>query len=262
MDYQHLTFGIDGPVASITFNRPHKANALNHEHLEEIEHAALRLRDEAEVRAVVFTGAGNHFSSGADLTDPGPGGDEPLVQKRRRLRMGERAIRAVCEIDQITIAAWHGGAMGGGACLATAMDFRIGTIECFMQYPEVDIGLNLMWKSLPLLVHLVGPAKAKRLVAGGERVHGETLAQWGVLDELVTLEALLPRAHEIAKHYAEKPPIAVQMIKRSVNEVVSALDHAIMHMDSDQNLLTQNTEDRRTAIAAYLNKQRAEFSGR
>ena len=60
------------------------------------------------------------------------------------MRAGEQAIQAILDLDQITIAAWHGGAMGGGACIATACDFRIGANDSFMQYPEIDIGVNLM----------------------------------------------------------------------------------------------------------------------
>ena len=76
----------------------------------------------------------------------------PLVQRRRQARMGERAIEAILAVDQITIAAWRGAAMGGGACVATACDFRVGSQSAFIQYPEVDLGINLMWKSLPLIV--------------------------------------------------------------------------------------------------------------
>ena len=72
MDYRHLKVERRGRVAVVTFNRPEKANALNARHIEEIEHAALSLRDDAETRAVVFTGAGRHFTSGADLTEPEP----------------------------------------------------------------------------------------------------------------------------------------------------------------------------------------------
>ena len=78
--------------------------------------------------------------------------------------------------------------MGGGACIATALDLRIGADDCFMQYPEIDLGMNLMWQSLPLCIHLVGPARAKRLVIGGERVFAPTLLQWGVLDECVPVQ--------------------------------------------------------------------------
>ncbi len=261
MTYEHLQIDRDGPVATVTFNRPGRANALNFDLLAEIEAAALEFREDADTRAVIFTGAGRHFSSGADLTDPGTAYRGPLVLRRRRSRIGERAIRALYGIDQITIAAWNGAAMGGGACITTALDFRIGANGCFMQYPEVDIGMNLMWKSLPLLTHLVGPARAKRLVAGGERIAAQTLLDWGVLDDLVDPEALPGRAQEMARQYAAKPPIAVQMIKQSVNRIVSALDESIMHMDVDQNLLAGGSEDRSLAADAYLNRTQANFTG-
>jgi enoyl-CoA hydratase len=151
--------------------------------------------------------------------------------------------------------------MGGGACITTALDFRIGADDCFMQYPEVDIGVNLMWKGLPLIVHLAGPARAKRLVAGGERVGAQTLLQWGILDELVPGRVLLDQEQEFAQFYVAKPPVAVQMIKRSINQLVSALDLAVMHMDADQNLFAQTSKDRAEAIDAYLNKTPATFTG-
>jgi len=261
MSYQHISIEHRGPIAVVTFNRPERANALNYAHLAEIEQAALAFRDDAQTRVVVFTGAGKHFSSGADLTDPGTEYRVPFVLRRRRTRIGERAIHALYEIDQITIAAWNGAAMGGGACIATALDFRIGADDCFMQYPEIDIGLNLMWQSLPLCTRLVGAARAKRLVAGGERIHAPTLLQWGALDELVPRAELMQRALAMAEQYAAKPPAAVQMIKRSINAVEAALDRSLMHMDADQNLLAQTTEDRRIAAASYRSDEKPTFTG-
>ena len=262
-DYENLTLTKDGFIATVTFNRPQKMNALDSAHLEEIEDVALSFRDDPTTRVVVFTGIGKHFSSGADLSPK----TQPIdvnattVLRRRRSRIGERAIQAIYNIDQITIAAWNGGALGGGACLTTAMDFRIGADDCFMQYPEVEIGVNLMWKSLPLIAHLVGPARAKRLVAGGERIHAESLLEWGVLDQLVARADLLPTAYEWAKRYAALPPIPQQMIKQSVNHIMSALDTAIMHMDVDQNLFSGSTEDRSEAIRSYLAKTEPTFTG-
>jgi enoyl-CoA hydratase/carnithine racemase len=151
--------------------------------------------------------------------------------------------------------------MGGGACIATALDFRIGADDCFMQYPEIDIGLNLMWQSLPLCTRLVGASRAKQLVAGGERIHAPTLLQWGAIDDLVPRSDLLDRALAMAQHYAAKPPIAVQMIKRSVNAIEAALDRSTMHMDADQNLLTQSTDDRRVAASTYRTSEKPVFKG-
>lgn len=263
-DLQPTTHTLErrGNIAWLTFSRPEKANALSYQALAELEHTALSLAEDVDTKVVVLTGMGKHFSSGADLSDPGSH-PKNLLQRQRHNRMGERAIKAVYSLDQITIAAWNGAAMGGGACVATACDLRIGADDCFMQYPEIDIGMNLMWQSLPLLTHLVGPARAKRLVIGAERITAVQLEQWGVLDQLVARADLLNAAATCAEHYAAKPPIPAQMIKRSVNHIVSALDAAIMHMDADQNLLTQQTKDRTRAIDAYLDpsKSHGEFTG-
>ena len=229
--------------------------------MSEIEHVALSFREDADTRVVIFSGSGKHFSSGADLSDPGDAYKVPLVLRRRRMRMGERAIKALLAIDQITIAAWRGAAMGGGACVATACDFRVGATDCFMQYPEIDIGITLMWKSLPLLVSLVGPARAKRLVAGGERVHAQKLYDWGLLDEIVEGESVFEHAQSMAEHYAAKPPIAAQMIKQSANQLANALSHEIMHMDTDQNMFSASTKDHEAAVDAYLNKKLPTFTG-
>ena len=258
--YDNLKVTKDGHVAVVTFNRPHKANALDHSHLVDIEAVALSFRDDADTRVVIFTGEGKHFSSGADLDGVGPAAAN-LLERRRLARIGERATLAVYEMDQITIAAWNGAAMGGGAVLATAMDLRIGADDCFMQYPEIDIGVNLMWKGLPLITHIAGPSRAKRLVIGGERIHAEELLEWGVLDSLVARAELMEAAREWASRYVGKSPIAAQMIKRSVNALVSALDVAVMHMDVDQNLLSAMTDDRRAAIEAYRAGKEPEFKG-
>ena len=262
-DYKNLICERNGFIATVTFNRPHKMNALDSAHLEEIEAVALSFRDDPETRVVIFTGTGKHFSSGADLSPEIQPIDANanLALRRRRSRIGERAIHAVYNMDQITIAAWNGGALGGGACLTTAMDFRIGADDCFMQYPEVEIGVNLMWKSLPLITHLAGPARAKRLVAGGERIHAEELLAWGGLDALVARDDLMRTAEAWAQRYAALPPIPQQMIKQSVNAIASALDTAVMHMDVDQNLFSANTADRSAAIKSYLAKTEPTFTG-
>ena len=118
-----------------------------------------------------------------------------------------------------------------------------------------------MWKGLPLITHIAGPSRAKRLVIGGERIHARELLEWGVLDALVARADLMNTAREWAKRYVGKSPIAAQMIKRSVNALVSALDIAVMHMDVDQNLLSAMTEDRREAIKAYRAGTEPEFKG-
>lgn len=258
--FKYLSVTRNEQIARVTMNRPAVANALSTAHLAELEQATLEFREDGDTRVVLFAGAGKHFCSGADLNERAPDG-ETLLARRRRLRMGERMIQAVRDMDQISIAVCHGAAMGGGACLATAADFRIGCHNSFMEYPEISIGLNLMWQSLPLCVQLVGPARAKRLVIGGERINAATMLEWGVLDALVSEDRLQETALQWAQRYAAKAPIAAQMIKRSVNHLSSALDRAIMHMDFDQNLLTAGSQDRNAAVQAYLEGGLPQFRG-
>ena len=261
MNLQCVEVRREGVIAWVEFARPEQANALNFQHLHEIEQVALSFREDDTTRVVVFTGQGKHFSGGADLNEPGTHYAGSLALRRRSLRIGERAIEAVLGIDQITIAAWNGAAMGGGACLATATDFRIGAQDCFMAYPEIDLGINLMWKSLPLIVDLAGAARAKRLVIGGDRMYSDELLRWGIIDKCVPRSELLSAAEEMANAYAAKAPVAAQMIKRSINTLATPLGNAIMHMDADQNLLTTTSADRAEAVRAYRNKEKPEFSG-
>lgn len=264
MNYRYLRVEKKGHVAEVTLNRPDKLNALSADLMEEIILAARAFHEDEETRVVIFTGSGNCFSAGVDLTDEKF--SQGLVnasnlKKLRFLALGPRMIRAVYEMDQITIAAVNGAAMGGGACIAAACDFRIGAEDCRVGYPEVGLGMNLSWTALPMCVHLIGPARAKQMVILADKVKAQTLLEWGFLDEVVPTSQLLAAARTMAGTYAAQPPIAAQMVKRSVNAIASALDPAIMHMDADQFLLTTQTKDYLEGLTAFLEKREASFKG-
>ncbi|MDX1383536.1 MAG: enoyl-CoA hydratase/isomerase family protein [Thermoanaerobaculia bacterium] len=268
MGYRHLRLERRGPVAVLVLDRPAKANALSFDVLEEIERMVLAFRDDAETRVVVFRGEGRHFSAGADIADVGARAraTAPLVERRRSMRMGQRVLRAILEMDQISIGALHGAAMGGGACIVTALDYRVAGESFFVSYPEINLGLNLMWQGLPLCVHLVGPSKAKRLVILGQRETAGDLLAWGFVDEVVPDVEVLDRALDLAEAYAAQPPVQAQMIKRSVNKITGALDDAVMHMDFDQGILAGSTEDAARAREAYARAfdpgDKPDFEGR
>lgn len=263
MKFENLTLEHRGHVAIVTLNRPERLNALSVDLMREIERLALAFQDDTETRAVVFTGAGKHFCAGVDIQEAAARrqSNPPLALQQRLYRIGPRMIRALREMDQITICAIHGGAMGGGAVIASALDFRIGAPDCFVAYPEINRGMNLSWGGLPLCVQLVGPARAKRMIILGERESAPDLLQWGFLDEIVPEERLLARAVELAEAYAARPPIQAQMIKKSVNAAAGPLDAAIMHMETDQFILASQTRDATEGVLAFLQKRPPDFKG-
>ena len=260
-EYKLLELDRSGATTTVWLNRPDKFNALSVELMTEIEQVARSFLEDEVTRVVLFRGHGKHFSAGADLKPDGALTPVTMVMRRREATLGARMIRAIMEINQVTIAGIQGAALGGAACIATACDFRIGSDDSFCGYPEVNLGMNLMWQALPLCVHLIGPARAKRMIMLGANEDAAKLYNWGFFDEVVARDALDDAVKRMADLYAEQPPIAVQMIKQSINAVSSALDASIMHMDTDQNLLTGTTEDLREGMAAFREKRDPLFKG-
>ena len=255
---KHLEIEKEGSIAIVSINRPDSMNALSIDVLKEFCSLQEHFRKDLETRVVIFTGEGENFSAGADLKEKAQ-----LSSKLESWRnnFGKPAIKSILEIDQITIAAVNGYCLGGAACIASACDFRIASKKAVLGYPEINLGINLNWLGLPLAVRLIGPAKAKKMVIGGENENADTLLSWGFYDKVCEANVLIEEALSMAKLYASKAPMAAQMIKRSVNNIVYKNDESIMHMDYDQTLLTHETKDRKEAVTAFFEKREPDFEG-
>jgi len=259
MEYKDLIINKEyDHIMIVTLNRPEKLNTINKSLGNELINLLEELKQDVDTRVVIFNGAGKYFCGGVDMKES----SEPttLLKARRNYERGPNLIRKIYHMDQISIAAVHGGAYGGGACIAAASDFRFGTKDCKAGFPECTLGMNLSWKILPIVVHLIGPTNAKKMTMLGI-IDADDLLKWGFFEQLTSKEELMPVTVEFAKKFAALPPIAAQMIKQSINHISSALDEAVMHMDTDQWLLTSKTKDFQEGIKAFFEKRKGNFIG-
>lgn len=264
MSYHAIIVRKEGSLLTVSLNRPESLNALSIEALEELEHVALHLVNEPQIRVVILTGTPSMFSAGLDLKDPGVQKmlSGSMDERRRLVTLGPRACRAWEEASPVTIAAVEGFCIGGGVSLVLACDFRVMGESSYMRIPEIDLGLNYSWGSIPRLVHLAGPAKAKEMILFGEKVPAQKCLTWGLTEQVVQDGSALKAAEMMAEKILKKPPTPVAMTKQAVSQVTGALDRTTIYMDADQFLLTTYSEDHKEGLAAFLEKRPARFMGK
>ena len=223
-------------ISYVSFKRTKSLNALNSQTLKELIDLNKELKSDSKTKVVVYRSEGKNFSAGADIKEK-----QKKLSKLElwKSNLGKEAIESILKINQITIASLRGYCLGGAACIASACDFRIASETTLVAYPEIDLGMNLNWFGLPLLLRLIGPSKTKKMVISGEIENANDLFKWGFIDDLSKDEDLDKKTVALAKKYALKPALPSQMIKRSVNALTYQNDQAIMHMDYDQFLLSR-----------------------
>ena len=258
----HVTLDRRGRVVKVTYDRRDGLNALSAQGMTELKAAALSLAGDTTSSVIVLTGT-NVFSAGADLKDLAlrQRDEMSLLEQRMALRLGPDLCQAWADLEQITIAAIEGFCVGGGLALAAACDHRVAARSAHFRLPEVPLGMNMSWRTLPRLVALIGPSRTKQLVILGRKVEAETAEAWGLVDQLSAHGGALEAAAELADAYAALPPLALRMTKQAINVSAEPLGHATSFMDRDQFLLARQSGDQAEAIAAFLGKRPPTFTG-
>jgi enoyl-CoA hydratase/carnithine racemase len=131
----------------------------------------------------------------------------------------------------------------------------------YMRLPEVPLGMNMSWRTLPKLVALAGPSRAKQYVMFGEAADAQRCLDWGMADEVVDTGGALAAARRWAKKVAALPPLPVRMTKEAINAIASAGAQASIYMDRDQFLLASRSADYREGVAAFREKRPGKFTG-
>ena len=257
--------GPEGRIAVVRFDRGDNINALSPEALRQLTDAARSFEDDAGTAVVVLTGGPKAFSAGFDLKDP-EGRSRATMDigsLRRHLKLGPRLSRAWQEMEQITIGAIEGFCVGGGVALAVALDFRVMARDAHMRVPEIGLGMNMSWQSVPRMLHLMGPARTKQaVILASDRISAAEAHDWGLVEEVADSGKAFDTAMALAAKIAEQPPISVAMTKLTVNRLAHALDDLAAHMDVDQFALASLTEDHKEGVAAFLGRRKPRFKGR
>ena len=257
--------GPDGRIAVVRFDRGDAINALSPEALRQLTAAARSFEDDGETSVVVLTGSAKAFSAGFDLKDA-EGRSRRTMDigtLRRHLKLGPRLSRAWQDMDQVTIAAIEGFCIGGGVALAVALDFRVIAENAHLRVPEIGLGMNMSWQSVPRMLHLIGPARTKQaVIMADERISAKEAYEWGLVEEVAQPGKAFEAAMAMAEKVARQPPISVAMTKLTVNRLAHALDDLASHMDIDQFALASMTEDHKEGVSAFIDRRKPRFTGR
>lgn len=222
-------------VAVLTLARPHKHNALSDAMVDEWRAAFAWAVAEPDARAIVVRGEGPSFCSGRDTAELGHRRNGESDVEFIRAHQADALTRLSC--PKPVIAAVQGAAIGGGLEIALSADVRVAADNARFSLPEVHFGLIPDTGGTTLLTALVGPARAKLMIAGGRTVNAATALAWGMVDEVVPVADLEETAMGMARGFAALPPLAVQLAKAAVDQVWAATHRAGLHTE----LLSQNT---------------------
>ena len=247
-----------GAVLTITLNRPEVLNALNaavHSGLA----AALKQARDAEVRAVVLTGAGRGFCVGQDLNEfreaPGDVGD--------RLRATYHPnVLAIRSLEKPVIAAVNGPAAGAGLSLACACDVRIAADSASFVPAFVGIGLVPDSGGTFFVERLLGTARAFEWMTTNRKLTAAEAHAWGLVSEVVETDALGERAAELARIYAEAPTRAIGMTKRLFDRAPTATLEEQLELEAQLQSAATKSDDFREGVEAFLEKRPPRFTGR
>jgi 2-(1,2-epoxy-1,2-dihydrophenyl)acetyl-CoA isomerase len=245
-------------VGILTFDVPKTRNALSREVLAELAGHLEALFAADDCRAVVLTGAGDHFCSGGDVS--GMSAERPLPIGRARTQAGQRVVRLIVGGTKPVITAVEGYAAGAGLSLAAAADYNIAstTAKFISSFGKVGMipDLGLLW-TLP---NRIGLAEAKRMFATSRTVDADEAQRLGLVDQLVPPGHALQAAVDIGLTYNSGAPLPVAIMKAIYAGGCASLDDAL-RSEVDNQAALQMTRDHREAVAAFLEKRKPTFQG-
>lgn len=256
--YETILFERADGVVTVTLNRPEKKNAANGTMWNELMDAARRISADSSVRAVVVTGAGGAFCSGADVSGMGSGDGHALANMRH--------IADVCmswfRIPQPTIAKVRGVAVGAGMNLALVCDLLVASDDARFSEIFARRGLTIDFGGSWSLPRRVGMHRAKELALLTDIIDASYAAEIGLVNRVLPDAELDAFVDDWATRLAAGPPIALAMTKRLLNNSLNVTMEEALDDEGLSQSVNFGTQDTREAVAAFMEKRSPEFTGR
>ena len=257
-----------GLISVWTINRPNKLNALNAEVNSAIKSACDWAENNSDVRVIIVTGASpeeppegkrpkpNSFVAGADIAE-----FEGKSSVEIRPIFDDNVWEYVWSLSKPTIAMVDGFALGGGSEMALSCDIRIATPRSKFGTPEINLGLIPGGGGTQRLCRLLGYGRAMEMVMSGEMVNGEDAHRMGLVNHLVEPDQLRAKTMELAENFASKSPHTIRVAKAAVRAALENPFSKGILAERDLFCALFDTEDMAIGVKAFLNRDKAEWTG-
>ncbi|GIW05311.1 MAG: short-chain-enoyl-CoA hydratase [Dehalococcoidia bacterium] len=250
----------EGPVATVTINRPQALNALNQGVLEGLAAAFADLAADESCRVIILTGAGDRaFIAGADIAAMAKLSAE---EARHFMELGQSVCNRIESAPQIVIGAINGYALGGGCEVALACDLRIASDRAKIGLPEVTLGIIPAWGGTQRLPRIVGIGLAKQLIYTGQQIDAVEAHRIGLFNQIVPADELLPAVRSLVDTILHNGPLALRLAKE-VLEATKDADLAVgLKAELEAEVRLFDTADRIEGMTAFVERRRPKYQGK
>jgi enoyl-CoA hydratase len=260
MNLENVLFEKKNSIAYVTVNRPKVLNALNMATMEELRSAFHEIKNDAAVRVVILTGAGEKaFIAGADI---GELAKHDAVSGKEYTHRGQSVLNLIENLGKPVIACINGFALGGGCEIAMACTMRLASDTAKLGQPEVKLGIIPGYGGTQRLPRLVGKGIAMQFVLAGEMTSAQEAHRIGLVNEVVPAAELIPRAEAIAQKIIANAPLAVQYAIEAVNKGTEMTLSEGLYLEAVLFGMACATEDKKEGTSAFLEKRQAQFKGK
>ncbi len=261
MDYETLKFEVEDRVAVITLNRPQIMNAINAQMFAELKAALETVKNDPEMRAILFAGEGNLFSSGLDVAEFQRLPELTTSGIKGMVCMLQDIFSEVENLEKPVIAAIQGLCFGAAMELCLTSDIRFAAEDAVFGLLEMKFGIIPDLGGIKKLTRLMGPGLAKELIFTGDTISAPEAYRVGMIEHLTPVGEAKEQAMVLAKRLAAGPTLALGLAKKVTNRSLDATVEECFELDQLAQTICVRSEDFQEAVNAFMQKRKPEFKG-